>query len=168
MSAHEQNPKEKAAVLTLKLRADSGYEADAEYRVSAEQWAEALGVCEGTRPVPAEQPVTVRPIKALADGWISIADAMPSTQQQVDIAYIDHHGNPQTTMGWYCRAKTLESSSFEGEVDDEYDEKTDTYYMKEQWVDESQESEYHYPITGVTHWKPRAKHPDFNPQAKGD
>ena len=100
--------------------------------------------------------------------WISIADAMPNTQQQVDIAYIDHHGNPQTTMGWYCRAKTLESSSFEGEVDDEYDESADTYYMKEQWVDESQESEYHYPITGVTHWKPRAKHPDFNPQAKGD
>lgn len=29
MSAHEQNPKEKAATLTLALRAGSGYEADA-------------------------------------------------------------------------------------------------------------------------------------------
>ena len=32
--------------------------------------------------------------------------------------------------------------------------------MKEQWVDESHEAEYHYSITGVTHWKTRAKHPD--------
>lgn len=54
MSACEQNPKEKAAVLTLKLRADSGYEADAEYRISAEQWGEVLGICEGTRQAPAE------------------------------------------------------------------------------------------------------------------
>ena len=92
--------------------------------------------------------------------WISIADAMPNTQQQVDIAYIDANGKPQTTMGWYCRARTLESANFAGEVDDEYDEETYTYYMKEQWVDESHEAEYHYSITGVTHWKPRAKHPD--------
>lgn len=102
----------------------------------------------------------------VSDAWISVADAMPNTQQQVDIAYIDYHGRPQTTMGWYCRAKTLESSSFDGEVNDEYDEDAGAFYLKEQWVDESQESEYHYPITGVTHWKPRAKHPDFNPQAK--
>lgn len=263
MSACEQNPKEKAAVLTLKLRADSGYEADAEYRISAEQWGEVLGICEGPRQAAAEaqqagpawltdeeimqavrhisfnemtafnigraietavlernglklqakadssdfrrghaEPVNARMLEALkevvrisdrkhdawdvakaaiasaesqqagpvrlTDGWISVADAMPNTQQQVDIAYIDHHGQHQTTMGWYCRAKTLESSSFDGEVDEEYDEETDTYYMKEQWVDESQEAEYHYPINNVTHWKPRAKHPDFNPQAKGD
>ena len=143
-------------------------------RNSPEDWPEAMLVTGAelrqiiVTHAPAEQPVTVRPIKALADGWISIADAMPSTQQQVDIAYIDHHGNPQTTMGWHCQAKTLEASSFGGEVEEEYDEETDTYYLKEQWVDESQESEYHYPITGVTHWKPRAKHPDFKPQAKGD
>lgn len=93
------------------------------------------------------------------DDWINVADAMPRTQQKVDIAYIDDHGIPQTTMGWYCPAKTLEASDFYSEVDDEYDEETDTYYLKEQWVDESQESDYHYPITGVTHWKPRAKHP---------
>lgn len=166
MSACEQNPKEKAAVLTLKLRADSGYEADAEYRISAEQWGEVLGICEGPRQAAAEAQ-QAGPAR-LTDGWISVADAMPNTQQQVDIAYIDHHGQHQTTMGWYCRAKTLESSSFDGEVDEEYDEETDTYYMKEQWVDESQEAEYHYPINNVTHWKPRAKHPDFNPQAKGD
>lgn len=54
MSACEQNPKEKAATLTLALRADSGYEADAEYRISAEKWGEILGVCEGTRQAPAE------------------------------------------------------------------------------------------------------------------
>lgn len=46
MSAHNQNPKERAATLTLTLGADSGYEADAEYRISAEQWGEILRICE--------------------------------------------------------------------------------------------------------------------------
>lgn len=93
------------------------------------------------------------------DKWISIADAMPHAQQMVDIAYVDHFGRPATTMGWYCPAKTLKSDDFADEV-----------FLKEQWVDESQESEYHYPISGVTHWKPRAKHPDaerINEQAEG-
>ena len=46
MSAHNQNPKERAASLTLTLRADSGYEADTEYRISAEQWGEIIRICE--------------------------------------------------------------------------------------------------------------------------
>lgn len=86
--------------------------------------------------------------------WISVADQMPKAQQQVLIAYTSDHGRPVVTMGWHTPAKTLEASNFEGEVDDEYDEDKDTYYLKEQWVDESQESEYHYPISGVTHWMP--------------
>lgn len=57
-------------------------------------------------------------------------------------------------MGWYCKAGQVEAERFEGEVDDEYDEASDTYYLKEQWVDESMESEYHYSISGVTHWMP--------------
>lgn len=36
----------KAAKLTLKLRADSGYQADAEYRISAEQWSAILVIAE--------------------------------------------------------------------------------------------------------------------------
>ena len=47
MSAHNQNPKARAAKLTLSLRADSGYTADTEYRISAEQWGEILRICEG-------------------------------------------------------------------------------------------------------------------------
>lgn len=46
MSAHNQSPKERSAALTLTLRADSGYEADTEYRISAEQWGEIIRVCE--------------------------------------------------------------------------------------------------------------------------
>jgi len=73
------------------------------------------------------------------------------------------------TIGWYCRAKSMESSYFDGEVDDEYDEASDTYYLKEQWVDESMESEYHYPISNVTHWMPlpglpeSVREPRYNP-----
>ena len=86
--------------------------------------------------------------------WIDATVQKPKTQKQVLVAYITHHGKPAVTMGWYCPAKTLESSYFDSEVDDEYDEECDVYYMKEQWVDESAESEYHYPISGVTHWMP--------------
>lgn len=46
MSAHNQNPKERAASLALTLRSDSGYEADTEYRISAEQWGEIIRICE--------------------------------------------------------------------------------------------------------------------------
>lgn len=86
--------------------------------------------------------------------WISVNDQMPRPQRRVLIAYTTHHDTPAVTIGWHTPAKTLESGMFDGEVNDEYDEASDTYYMKEQWVDESVESEFHYPISGVTHWMP--------------
>ena len=36
---------ERKALLTLSLRADSGYESSEKYRVSADQWARILGIC---------------------------------------------------------------------------------------------------------------------------
>lgn len=84
--------------------------------------------------------------------WIAVADQLPPTQKRVLIAYTTHYGKRAVTVGWYCKAKTLESGMFESEVDDEYDDASDTYYMREQWVDDSVESEYHYPISDVTHW----------------
>lgn len=91
--------------------------------------------------------------------WISVEEHLPITQKLVLIAYITHHGKPEVTIGWYTPAKTLASEGFDGEVDDEYDPITNTRYLKAQWVDESRESEYHYPISGVTHWMARPDHP---------
>lgn len=92
--------------------------------------------------------------------WIPAAQRLPPTQKRVLIAYTTHHGKRAVTIGWYCRAKSLDSGAFESEVDDEYDAASDTYYLKEQWVDESVESEYHYPISGVTHWAELPRMPD--------
>lgn len=94
-------------------------------------------------------------------GWIVVEDRLPRPQERVLIAYTDHRKRLTRTIGWYSPSKTVESSDFEGEVDDEYDEASDTYYMKEGWVDESQESEYHYRISSVTHWMPIPPHPLF-------
>ena len=92
--------------------------------------------------------------------WIPIEDRMPMAQQLVLIAYTKDGSRRAVTMGWYAPAKTVESGYFENEVDDEYNEATDTYYLKEQWVDESRESEYHYSIGGVTHWMPLPELPE--------
>lgn len=46
MSAHLQDADAKAAKLTLRLKADSGYTADAEYQISANQWSRILMVAE--------------------------------------------------------------------------------------------------------------------------
>lgn len=86
--------------------------------------------------------------------WISVEDRLPNARQFVLIAYTAHHGKRRTTMGWYAPAKTVEASDFAEEVEDEYDEETDTYYLKEGWLDESAESEWHYSISNVTHWMP--------------
>lgn len=92
--------------------------------------------------------------------WRDAEKEKPACQQRVLIAYTDHHGKPRVTVGWYAPRWTLESGMFEGEVDDEYSEERDEFYMKEGWVDESWESECHYPISGVTHWQPLPKHPE--------
>lgn len=93
--------------------------------------------------------------------WIDANKQKPLTKKPVLIAYtVSDHNIPAITMGWYTPSKTVESDSFEGEVDDEYDEENDRYYMKEQWVDESNESEYHYSISNVSHWMPLPDHPD--------
>lgn len=95
---------------------------------------------------------------AMSD-WVSVDDSMPETQKMCIVAYCDYHGRERITMGWFAPAKTVDASDFSDEVDGEYDEEKDTYWLKEGWNDESQESEYHYGISGVTHWQPLPIHP---------
>lgn len=100
--------------------------------------------------------------------WISVDDELPKNQKRVLIAYATHQGVRAVTIGWYTKSKSLDSAYFDGEVDDEYDEESDTYYLKEQWVDESNESEYHYSINNVTHWMPLPDLPELDAKEKVD
>ena len=84
--------------------------------------------------------------------WIDINKLKPFAMRTVLLAYTDGLGKRNITIGWYAPARTIESAFFEGDVDDEYDETSDTYYLKEQLVDQSVESDFHYPVSGVTHW----------------
>ena len=43
---------EKNATLKLRLKAKSGYNCEANYRVSANQWAAIIVICEETREQP--------------------------------------------------------------------------------------------------------------------
>lgn len=94
--------------------------------------------------------------------WTDASKEKPECQKSVLIAYTDDNGKDRVTIGWYAPRFTIESSSFDGEVDDEYHEDMDEYFIKEGWVDESIESEYHYPIQNVTHWQDKPKHPNCN------
>jgi len=91
-------------------------------------------------------------------GWIPVTERLPKPQQFVLIAYTHMLGKGLVTMGGYVPAKTVESN-FECDVDDEYDESTGIYYLKEQWVDESAESVGHRKISNVTHWMPLPEFP---------
>lgn len=61
MSAHNQDPNEVSASLTLALRVDSGYEADAEFRITATQWGEVIRISKHS-PLPAMQ-INERPAR---------------------------------------------------------------------------------------------------------
>ena len=91
--------------------------------------------------------------------WRDAEQEKPPCQQRVLIAYIDHHNMPRVTIGWYTPRWTLESAMFDGDVDDEYHKERGEYYLIEGWVDESWESEYHYRLDRVTHWRPLPNHP---------
>ena len=129
---------------------------DTYYDTYAEWWdSHSSGISERIRCyLVNEYKSFITAAPSAPSGWISAEDALPKAQKPVLIRYLNHRGKLATTMGWYCPAKTVESGCFDGEVNDEYDDVSDTYYMKEQWVDESAEGEYQYPITGVTHWMP--------------
>jgi hypothetical protein len=91
--------------------------------------------------------------------WISVEASLPFNLQPVLIAYTTYYGKQAVTMGWYVREGEVNSEDFEGEVNDRYDEERDACFLVEQWVDDSVESEYHYPIKNVTHWMPMPAHP---------
>lgn len=96
--------------------------------------------------------------------WISVEDRLPLNAQKVLIAYKRDGFSKKTliTFGWFSEALKNEARSNDGEChDEEYDPKTDSYYLKEQWVSECLESEYHYPITNVSHWMPLPEPPDL-------
>lgn len=124
-------------------------------------------IAAGDRSIRNNLETQIESLRANAERWISVEDALPNNQQTVLISYTTHWGKRAVTIGWHTKAKCLESGNFESEVDDEYDEESDTYYMKEQWVDESIESEYHYSISNVTHWMPLPNTPSIDEARKG-
>lgn len=86
--------------------------------------------------------------------WIDVTQGMPKPRQACLAVYTDYHGHKRITMAWHAPARFVDASDFSDEVECEYDEATDTMWLKEGWNDESQESEYHYGINDVTHWMP--------------
>jgi len=93
--------------------------------------------------------------------WIDADIQKPKAQERVQIAYYDADDRPRVTIGWYAPRWKIPTSYFADEVDDEYSDELDDYFLKEGWVDESVESEFHYRVRNVSHWQPLATHPDL-------
>lgn len=91
--------------------------------------------------------------------WIDINKDLPENQKLVQIAYSNERGSKFVTVGWYCRKFEVEA---DWDIDDDlgYNEEEDKYFVKEGWRSQCLESEYYYPISGVTHFAPLLKHPE--------
>lgn len=73
------SPNDVAATLNLTLRADSGYTADAEYRVSANQWGAILKVAEGKVSL---QQIEAAPGLLDALQWVMKTHSMVSSERR--------------------------------------------------------------------------------------
>ena len=93
--------------------------------------------------------------------WISVEDRLPEVGRNVLAYYINVLGKYRIVKGYYAAKYTIESVNDEwssDEVNDEYCEERDQYYLQEGWYEALDNWEEFSSIVisngDVTHWMP--------------
>lgn len=98
-------------------------------------------------------------------GWISVKDRLPKSGENV-LAWCEIHRLDGKPSGYVCKAfysakHSIQISAYE-EIDGEYDEDEDMYYLPECWWEKVHNWEdYSYVVIEdfVTHWMPLPEPP---------
>ena len=96
--------------------------------------------------------------------WISVKERLPQGYESPVLAYYKNSlGNGRRVKAFYAPEKTIESDP-EGDSYDEYDEDTETYYLREGWyecIDNWEDFSSVYIYQGnITHWMPLPEPPE--------
>lgn len=91
--------------------------------------------------------------------WIPVSTQLPKSKEFVLIAFDRYAKKPVVTMGYWIERYSVLAGGYRDEEMCEYNDEEDEYYLTQGWRDCSLESEWHYPIDGVTHWAPLPNHP---------
>jgi hypothetical protein len=92
--------------------------------------------------------------------WISVDDEMPKSGRRVLFSWLNPLKKRRTGLGIYAKKHTIEANDWDYTEAADYDEETDNYYCPEGWVEDPYESEYTYPVEGITHWMPLPEPPE--------
>lgn len=70
---------------------------------------------------------------APAPQWVPVSERLPDANRKVLATYTNELGNRRTIVARWTPAKTVEADTDDDEGVAEYDEATDTYYLREGW-----------------------------------
>lgn len=88
--------------------------------------------------------------------WIKCSpDNMPKSEQKVIVAFWNKYSKSyHRTMAFYVPHMTVEYT-YDSEIDCDYDEEQDKYFIPEGWYETMIESEACWQLTEtITHWQP--------------
>lgn len=84
--------------------------------------------------------------------WISVKERLPEAETDVLAFFINEYGKQRIVRAFYAPRFTVEDG-YDNEYEaSEYDDKKDTYYLKEGWYEHNEHEEINWFIYNVTNW----------------
>lgn len=105
-----------------------------------------------------DQEIEYAPAAALqaqpASQWVPVSERLPESGVPVLICVLNSAGKARRLRAHYAAPKTIAAGS-EDNGADEYDEETDTYWLRSGWYETNEYEEVHWHVDDpVSHWTP--------------